>query len=100
MLSWRMFFGDLSYFPTRIHLFWLSLPLGTLIWAQARLQPAGLQLRLRAANSFSNRRKMNTYVKLVPNFSGMNTYAIEKSEALQNEHLRKKGWGRGWSVRP
>jgi hypothetical protein len=76
MLCSRMFSGDPSYFAAGIHLFWLSLPLGTLFWAQTHVHSAGLQLQLRTTNSSSNRRKMNTCVKLIPNFSGMNTYAI------------------------
>lgn len=76
MLCSRMFLGGHSYFSAGIHLFWLSLPLGALIWAQNHLRSAGLQLQLRATDSFSNRRKMNTCVKLIPNFSEMNTYAM------------------------
>jgi len=39
--------------------------------------------------------RMNTYAKIARIPREMNTYAIEKSEVLQNEHLRKNRVGEG-----
>jgi hypothetical protein len=95
MLSSRMFFGDPSYFSAGIHLFWLSLPLGSLIWAQTHLDSADSPASAPRHRLFSNWRKMNTYAKFIPNFSGMNTYAIAGIRNPSESTLAQKRWREG-----
>ena len=71
-----MFFGDRSCFSAGIHPLDFPVSLGTRISAQTHLHSAESPVSTPHHRLFSNRRKMNTCVKLVTNFSGMNTYAM------------------------